>query len=46
MDIKLKEILIKELFDGYEDNDEEGVFGYGGKIEKWSLLPYLKWQLE
>ncbi len=32
MRITLTEILIRELVEGYVDNDEEGVFGYGGKL--------------
>lgn len=33
MKIELKTILIKDLTDGYEDNDEEGVVGYKGKLD-------------
>lgn len=33
MDIKLKEITIKELTEGYEDNGEGGVTGYNGKLD-------------
>jgi len=33
MKIELKEILIRELYDGYKDNAEEGVVGYGGKLD-------------
>ncbi len=33
MKIELKEITIRELTDGYEDNDEGGVLGYGGKLD-------------
>lgn len=33
MKIELKEITVRELANGYEDNDEEGVFGYGGKLD-------------
>lgn len=33
MEIKLKELTIKELVNGYEDNSEEGVSGYGGKLD-------------
>lgn len=33
MKIELKEITVKELAEGYEDNDEEGVVGYGGKLD-------------
>jgi hypothetical protein len=32
MTIELHEILIKDLVDGYIDNQEEGVYGYGGKL--------------
>jgi len=33
MKIVLKNILIKELVKNYEDRGEEGVFGYGGKLD-------------
>jgi hypothetical protein len=33
MKIELKEITVRELAEGYEDNDEEGVVGYGGKLD-------------
>ena len=33
MKIQLKNILIKDLYKGYEDKGEEGVFGYGGKLD-------------
>ena len=33
MKIELKEITIKELTVGYEDNAEAGVVGYGGKLD-------------
>jgi len=33
MKIELKEITVRELAEGYEDNDEEGVLGYGGKLD-------------
>lgn len=32
MDIKLKNIKIKDLVKDYSDKDQEGVFGYGGKL--------------
>ena len=32
MKIELQEITVKDLVKGYEDNQEEGVFGYGGKL--------------
>ena len=33
MNIELKEITVRELTEGYEDNAEEGVVGYGGKLD-------------
>ncbi len=33
MNIIPKEITIKNLFEGYEDNDEEGVIAYEGKLD-------------
>ncbi len=33
MKIELKEITVRELTAGYEDNDEDGVVGYGGKLD-------------
>ena len=33
MKIELKEIKVRDLADGYEDNDEGGVVGYGGKLD-------------
>lgn len=33
MKIELKEITIRELTDGFEDNDEAGVIGFGGKLD-------------
>lgn len=33
MQIKLREITIRELVEGYIDNEENGVFGYGGKLD-------------
>lgn len=33
MNIELKEITVRELVDGYEDNEGEGVLGYGGKLD-------------
>ena len=32
MKIELHEILIKDLAAGFVDNQEEGVYGYGGKL--------------
>ncbi len=33
MIIELKEITVRDLTNGYEDNDEGGVIGYGGKLD-------------
>jgi len=33
MKIELKEITVRELADGYEDNSEEGVVGFGGRLD-------------
>ena len=33
MNIQLKEITVAELVDGYIDNDEEGVVGFGGWLD-------------
>ena len=33
MNIELKEITIQELSDGFEDNNENGVVGFGGKLD-------------
>ncbi len=33
MDVKLVEVTVRELADGYEDNNEGGVVGYGGKLD-------------
>ena len=33
MKIELKNIKVKDIFDGYKDSDEEGVVGYGGKLD-------------
>lgn len=33
MDIKLKEITVRQLTAGYEDNAEAGVVGFGGKLD-------------
>jgi len=33
MEIKLQEITISELAEGYQDNAENGVVGYGGKLD-------------
>jgi hypothetical protein len=32
MNIELKEISIKDVVDGYVNNDEEGVIGYSGNL--------------
>ena len=33
MNIELKEIKIRDLTTGYEDNQDDGVIGYGGKLD-------------
>jgi hypothetical protein len=33
MKIELKEITIRELTDGYKDDGEDGVVGYGGRLD-------------
>lgn len=33
MKIELHEITVRELFDGYKNNDEAGAVGYGGKLD-------------
>ncbi len=33
MKIELKEITVRQLTDGYEDNAEDGVVGFGGKLD-------------
>ncbi len=33
MQIELKEITIRELTNGYSDNEENGVIGFGGKLD-------------
>ena len=33
MDIELLKITIRELTEGYYDDDEAGVRGYGGKLD-------------
>ncbi|NCU38818.1 DUF262 domain-containing protein, partial [Candidatus Saccharibacteria bacterium] len=33
MIIKLQEIKVREIVEGYEDNAEAGVLGYGGKLD-------------
>tara|TARA_R110000787_G_scaffold52420_3_gene123451 strand:+ start:1076 stop:2152 length:1077 start_codon:yes stop_codon:yes gene_type:complete len=33
MNIELKEITVRQLTDDYEDNEENGVLGFGGKLD-------------
>lgn len=33
MNIELKEITVRELVNGYKDNNADGVVGYGGKLD-------------
>lgn len=32
MEIKLQRITIRQLVEGFTNNDEEGVTGYGGRL--------------
>jgi hypothetical protein len=32
MEIKLKELTVRELTEGYQDNNDDGVTGYGGQL--------------
>ena len=33
MEIELKELTVRDLADGYEDNAEDGIVGFGGKLD-------------
>ncbi len=33
MKIELKEITVRDLTKGYQDNEENGVIGFGGKLD-------------
>ncbi len=33
MKIELKDMKVRDLAEGYQDNDEDGVVGYGGKLD-------------
>lgn len=33
MEIRLKEIFIRDLVEGYADNEEKGVRAFGGKLD-------------
>jgi hypothetical protein len=33
MKIELRELTVRELAEGFEDNNEGGVFGFGGKLD-------------
>ncbi len=33
MNIELKEITVRELTEGYQDNDHDGVIGFGGRLD-------------
>jgi len=33
MRIELKQVTLREVVEGYADNLEEGVIGYGGKLD-------------
>ncbi len=36
MNIDLKHITVRELSEGYVDNADEGVKGYGGKLDSFT----------
>jgi len=38
MRIKLHEIPVSEVVDGYLDSAENGVVGYGGRLKRFLLL--------
>lgn len=40
MNIELKEITVRELTNSYKDNNDDGVVGYGGKLD---IRPPLTW---
>lgn len=33
MDVKLRDVTVRDLANGYQDNDEAGVVGYGGNLD-------------
>ena len=33
MKIQLKEIIVRDLVEGYQDLQENGVVGYGGRVD-------------
>ena len=33
MEVKLKELTVRELVEDYQDNEENGVVGYGGRLD-------------
>jgi hypothetical protein len=40
MKIELKEIRVRDLAEGYQDNDEEGVVGYSGRFQVKMFLTF------
>jgi len=40
MEIELKEITVRDLTNGYQDNEENGVVGYDGKLDILHLFIY------
>ncbi len=38
MNVKMLEIPIKDIFEGYYNNDDDGVIGYNGKLNILSLI--------
>ena len=40
MEIELKEITVRDLTNGYQDNEENGVVGYDGELDILHLFIY------
>gem|GEM_PF-6192690 len=45
MKIQLHEITIRELTEGYRDNLEDGIRGYSGKLDFFTLILFNKLHL-
>lgn len=41
MDIDLKNITVRQLVEGYQDNQEAGVVGFGGRL---NIRPPFQWE--
>ena len=39
MKIELREISVRDVFNGYQNNDENGVVGYGGNLNIRPAVP-------